>query len=779
VSLFKGDIQKKQNLFTRLFFSFLFFLLVPILGFTLLFQTVITNLIKDEINKSSMNSLILLQDFVDLTINKSLASAINISMDPRLKYLFLLQTGSNRQDIDYVDAVLESIIMLRSNVVTNDSIHSIYLFNEDTGMIVTSGGETVAADTYLDNDWLDSYESGLNKLIILPTRRPVDQTILKEGSVTIDIDRDIYSDVITLIFPLAYHAERSFHGAVVINLRERKLFYPSADEDGPVYSLLDRDGHYLAGHASPEVRTALEDSLRQVIKTEGISGTYDEVFHNQKFMVTYHQSTEYGITVMKITPMTSLFQRVSILQIIISIMALIFVAVGSFFAWRFSRRIYEPIQSTMDFLQRAIGPDDNEKNRDELNQIQQAVEKILQEDEKIHHMLEHSRNSLTESVVLDLIRGDTENSGNVFSDSEASYICLVLMVNKIRQFSDRYSHREQFTFRNLILRLSLEVVNRNATGAGVILGYDKIAIVIQLPPNEKGVVPSKKNRDNLYHEMMQSARVNEELSIILSAGAVHQGWDQVRRSFMEAIEGLAYRISFQDGQYIDYATLPITAGGWPDIEPQTDRLINYLSGGRENDTLTAVDQLIEVLFKDHLVNYERVLELLTPLISRTIGFLRSRNISNSQFLERYRSFYDLIADQETRDDLKDSLISYYKGILVVLNNQQEGNSPGQNILRIIQDNYGNPNLDLTLLADEVNMSYSHTRKLIKDETGLSFVDYLNRIRIGKVRELLADTDKPMRVIAAVTGYHNEQSLTRFFKKYEGVTPGEYRRQNNE
>ena len=54
-------------------------------------------------------------------------------------------------------------------------------------------------------------------------------------------------------------------------------------------------------------------------------------------------------------------------------------------------------------------------------------------------------------------------------------------------------------------------------------------------------------------------------------------------------------------------------------------------------------------------------------------------------------------------------------------------------------------------------------------------DYLNRIRIEKAKQLPSETDISLTEIAERVGYNNAQSLQRFFKKYETVTPGEWRR----
>ena len=66
------------------------------------------------------------------------------------------------------------------------------------------------------------------------------------------------------------------------------------------------------------------------------------------------------------------------------------------------------------------------------------------------------------------------------------------------------------------------------------------------------------------------------------------------------------------------------------------------------------------------------------------------------------------------------------------------------------------------------------RKIVKQETGKSLLDLINNARIEKAKVLLRETSMYIKEIAEDVGYNNVQSFTRFFKKYEGITPSEFR-----
>ncbi len=91
----------------------------------------------------------------------------------------------------------------------------------------------------------------------------------------------------------------------------------------------------------------------------------------------------------------------------------------------------------------------------------------------------------------------------------------------------------------------------------------------------------------------------------------------------------------------------------------------------------------------------------------------------------------------------------------------------------INKNY-RKDIDINIIAEHAGISYSHMRKVFRDETGDNITNFINRKRIKEAKELLKGTDMTVREIAVKVGYNNEQSLIRFFKKYMSMSPGEYR-----
>ncbi|MBP1988419.1 helix-turn-helix domain-containing protein [Paenibacillus eucommiae] len=88
-------------------------------------------------------------------------------------------------------------------------------------------------------------------------------------------------------------------------------------------------------------------------------------------------------------------------------------------------------------------------------------------------------------------------------------------------------------------------------------------------------------------------------------------------------------------------------------------------------------------------------------------------------------------------------------------------------------------LSLQLLSDRFAVSSSHISRLIKNETGYSFVEYLIQLRISKAKEWLAHTDMALKEISERLRYTNSQNFSRIFKQVTGMPPGKYRNQSRD
>ena len=97
------------------------------------------------------------------------------------------------------------------------------------------------------------------------------------------------------------------------------------------------------------------------------------------------------------------------------------------------------------------------------------------------------------------------------------------------------------------------------------------------------------------------------------------------------------------------------------------------------------------------------------------------------------------------------------------------------ILGYIRDNIGIANLENT--ARHFGYSPVHLSRIIKKHTGSSFAKFILLQRMVAAEHLLSKTDMPIREIAASTGLESPEYFSRIFKKYNDVSPMQYRKEH--
>jgi LacI family transcriptional regulator len=85
-------------------------------------------------------------------------------------------------------------------------------------------------------------------------------------------------------------------------------------------------------------------------------------------------------------------------------------------------------------------------------------------------------------------------------------------------------------------------------------------------------------------------------------------------------------------------------------------------------------------------------------------------------------------------------------------------------------------LQIRDVAKHVGTSPSTLKNRFRKVLGRTIHAELQRLRLDRAKQLLVETDLPLKQVAAQTGFRYIQYMTRVFRQHVGETPGEYRNQ---
>lgn len=98
----------------------------------------------------------------------------------------------------------------------------------------------------------------------------------------------------------------------------------------------------------------------------------------------------------------------------------------------------------------------------------------------------------------------------------------------------------------------------------------------------------------------------------------------------------------------------------------------------------------------------------------------------------------------------------------------------EEILEYIHQNV-HEKIQLKEVAEHIGITEGYCSKYIKKITGMSFVEYVNTIRINDSQRLLSNTDLGITEILEIAGFSSVATFNRVFKRATGKSPKEYRK----
>lgn len=213
------------------------------------------------------------------------------------------------------------------------------------------------------------------------------------------------------------------------------------------------------------------------------------------------------------------------------------------------------------------------------------------------------------------------------------------------------------------------------------------------------------------------------------------------------------------------ASLPVK----PDTGEIRRRLLKEIKMLNREQSLDILAEFFGAL-RDSGLRREAVLVLLRKLTMQLMEWGEQHPALPQDILEQ-------LERQPNLDAAHTCLQAYVQAMLEA--GEQQGDSAarqGVRAVEYIKEQYHNPSLSLQHMTVYLSVSTSYFSTMFKNHTGVTFVEFLTRLRMNKARELLATTDKKNYEVAAAVGYDDPGYFRSIFKKTTGKSPSEYRKQ---
>jgi two-component system, response regulator YesN len=497
-------------------------------------------------------------------------------------------------------------------------------------------------------------------------------------------------------------------------------------------------------------------------ENEGLSQIHETEFF---YYSTYSKYT--GLKYLSLVPTSTFLEDASRLRWTFLLSLLACATVGAAVIFLFTVNNYRPIKNLLRYTEDGEGV-----SGDEFMRVESTIRRMNERNDRLISRIENSRQAVAEQLLGKLLRNEIEDEEELLSlyDSlgvEENTPFRVIVI-KPENTPDTSFRAEQLT----------DTFNKRLPACTRSLGIESIVnesfiFIVFFQPD---TIPEM-NEDSSggLRAFGVDLKTDCNLIVTIAVGGVYHEYSEVSKSYLEAVSALEYSLIRGRGAIIFSDQLVKEQPS--DLYPE--RLMGRLDPLLDSYDFSGFSHLLEELktaiFSRHYPVY-LVRIIMYEIISRVKHLILVENID-------LKAKQDLFVQMESLTSL-DSIDRLFADISLLVKDlektltEKKVSSHFERIDAItafISANLNDPNLSTSLLSDHIGMARAGFSRYFKQHTGITFVDYISRIRIDRAKELLVDSDMPLKQIVGEIGYSDVSAFIKKFREYTGLTPAQYRK----
>ncbi|GAA0178879.1 hypothetical protein SH2C18_18530 [Clostridium sediminicola] len=670
------------------------------------------------------------------------------------------------------------INVLRASKNTTDFIKDIYIYFSKTDTVVNYAGK-FSADLFYEK--VEPYEN----ITYDQWKDIFRKRSFREFMPVEKINYESYStEALTFYQPLGAYKFDTSVGAVVIMMDKEVI-----DNLLENINLTSSGAVFILNNDNEIIMSIGNNELINDIKKENLYTGSD--FYNTKFgkvVVSSENSRSSKWRYVSVVPMTSFYEKISLVKKVTFSITLVQLILGIFLALTMSKKNYAPIRKTSEKLMEFIGYQPSEYNNieDSFSFIQRVTSNTIRENTIIKEKMNSLNPLLRADLIGQLLKGTNYNSdkltenlldaGITFNGNR--FVVMKIHIDDCTRFIKDNSLQENALVKLIVSNIMEEIGSELFIVYTTDFDLDHIAIII----NYSSVSNNNYQLecDQLAHFAYESQRmISNRFNIFTSIGisSIYDGVDNISKCFKEAEEALNYKMIKGSGSIINFKEIENTAGNYQYTFETEMNLINSIKTG----DFDKVNMILKNIFSENFGCIEQSLDmarcLFFDMISTSIKVMDELHIAQNEVFGENFNVLNRLLKCRTAPEMHEKLRDIYLTLCNYINSTKKSHNIElrDRIIDYIEKNYGDNGLSLVSVASSLGINSSYLSYFFKEQVGENFINYISRLRINKSKEYLSSTSLTMQDIAEKIGYANSGVYIRAFKKYEGNTPGRYRK----
>lgn len=739
---------RQMSYFKKLLISYIAVILVPTVILSSVYFYYYAAQEKEALKSESQTNLQSYSSLIQAITSEMDRASLQFSLIPQLSQI-LKDPYYNAYDYRLIQNTMQT------SISSNTLFHSVYLYTKINSRVLTTGEGIYPINEFYDKSIIEAASENENvsqwhairslksgeEVITFSRRVP---TASKEslGIFIFNIRKDVFFETVQLI-------QKNEKLPILVMDASNKIVYPRENQ---MTEQLEK--HYAEGQSDLQPWSE--------VQLNGIRYGWSSM-----------KSPMLGWTFIRLVPMEEysklMNKKLGTVLIVIVSVTIVFTAIS----YLLSLMMYIPFKRIAAAIKERLKTIEATHKNNEIDFVEQALHHILNENEQIKSAVLQNQPIMIErwvnAILNSLIHDDNALSADQMSDtgidfSRSHFIDLTVIMD-LRSLTE--SERNKI---RLVIFTMIENAFTHEFGiAGTILDGDSFGFIINT--NQTSLTNEfRQILKEISYPLIDLAQTELTIKLQFIYGSLHPSLKELSLKRTSA-KKLRYNALINEVDVVMLEDLKQSdAVGYP--SQYVHLLLLSIRSGEKKKAREVTAQLFQSYVYPTKSSHDKLVEMLIMLLSVIVHELRQEE---DHLHETPDGNLLQLNDAHSKQELENLVVNFIDRLVDI---HQQGPDEHRNVhiiraIEYIKVNFQN-NISVSDIADYLQISPSYLSRIFRNEKGKSPLEYLTEYRMERGKAYLADNKLSLQEISALIGYNDAHSFIRYFKKYAGTTPGEYR-----
>ena len=411
--------------------------------------------------------------------------------------------------------------------------------------------------------------------------------------------------------------------------------------------------------------------------------------------------------------------------------------------------------------------------------LKRALQQIYQQRKKTHlyeygQILEKNETELMDHIVLGIFsrNPDDRNSSLEFLNKMGYPIGkdkkIQLIIVDVQSF--RLSEKPDSSEKSIHKAISNTLKQANITypilALSTVSRFRQFVLVLFSATSEDLTISDEQYRE--FYENLSAELANEAVTCYVSNWvACDTVRDEVKQMHILMDENINNRTGIYRALGQDISTPMVI-----NLAESIERWKTLISAGQKRMLDNEIEALLQSIVNKSKNKLKSLCELHQQLTHIFLSFFYDNNADLKALFNNQYSYADYMNSFKDIPSLKKAVNFMLNAIDVIQKNSME-KSDIEKAKSYIANNISN-SITVMDVANHVNLSAEYFTKVFKRATGQNIKEYISLSKVSAAKEMLEHSNMSISMVALELGYSYFSHFTQVFKKYEHITPSEYR-----